>query len=258
MTSATAVSAHTDTLKPMPRPPTRAVERHTPGPTRAEAKERTRQALLDEALALAGERAFASLSLREVAQARGGDLVDSAVLVEREVEAALAKAAGVVPTAFYRHFASMDDLGVTLVEDAMRVLRRMLREGRREGVAPSGEEAVRIVARQARTNDAEFQFLVRERYGGSPELQRAIDVELRLFAKDLTHDLSRIPALAEWSVEDLDMIADLYVTIILGFVAELVRIDPRNTRDENELIDRTRRQLTVVALGLGAYRPRER
>ncbi|ADG77002.1 Transcriptional regulator, TetR family OS=Tsukamurella paurometabola (strain ATCC 8368 / DSM/ CCUG 35730 / CIP 100753 / JCM 10117 / KCTC 9821 / NBRC 16120/ NCIMB 702349 / NCTC 13040) OX=521096 GN=Tpau_0359 PE=4 SV=1 [Tsukamurella paurometabola] len=233
MTSATAVSAHTDTLKPMPRPSTRAVERHTPGPTRAEAKERTRQALLDEALALAGERAFASLSLREVA-----------------------KAAGVVPTAFYRHFASMDDLGVTLVEDAMRVLRRMLREGRRDG-RPSGEEAVRVVAKQARANDAEFQFLVRERYGGSPELQRAIDVELRLFAKDLTHDLSRIPALADWSVEDLDMIADLYVTIILGFVAELVRIDPRNTRDENELIDRTKRQLTVVALGLGSYRPRE-
>lgn len=224
-----------DRLADMPRPTPRAVERHTPGPSRAEAKERTRQTLLDEALALAGERSFASLSLREVA-----------------------KAAGVVPTAFYRHFASMDDLGVTLVEDAMRVLRRMLREGRREGVAPSGAEAIRIVAKQARTNDAEFQFLVRERYGGSPELQRAIDVELRLFAKELTHDLSRIPPLSDWSVEDLDMVADLYVTIMLGFVAELVRIDARNTRDEDELIDRTTRQLAVVALGLASYKPRER
>ncbi len=210
------------------------MDRPAPGPTRAEAKERTRQALLDEALALAGERSFSSLSLREVA-----------------------KAAGVVPTAFYRHFASMDDLGVTLVEDAMRVLRRMLRDARRDGVAPSGEEAIRIVAKQARSNDDEFQFLVRERYGGSPELQRAIDVELRLFAKELTHDLSRIPALSEWSVEDLDMTADLYVTIMLGFVAELVRIDARNTRDESELIERTTRQLTVVALGLASYRPRE-
>lgn len=243
-TSARPVREHRgDRLGDMPRPTPRAVERRTPGarlerpapgPTRAEAKERTRQTLLDEALALAGERSFASLSLREVA-----------------------KAAGVVPTAFYRHFASMDDLGVTLVEDAMRVLRRMLREGRRDGAAPSGTEAIRIVAKQARTNDAEFQFLVRERYGGSPELQRAIDVELRLFAKELTHDLSRIPALSEWSVEDLDMTADLYVTIMLGFVAELVRIDARNTRDENELIDRTTRQLTVVALGLAGYRPHE-
>lgn len=219
----------------MPRPSPRPVERHTPGPSRAESKERTRQALLDEALALAGERSFASLSLREVA-----------------------KAAGVVPTAFYRHFASMDDLGVTLVEDAMRVLRRMLREARREGVAPSGSEAVRIVAKQARSHEGEFQFLVRERYGGSPELQRAIDVELRLFAKDLTHDLSRIPALALWSVEDLDMIADLYVTIMLGFVAELMRIDARNARDEGELMDRTQRQMSVVALGLASYTPRER
>ncbi|WP_461166965.1 TetR family transcriptional regulator [Tsukamurella serpentis] len=219
----------------MPRPSPRAVERHTPGPSRAEAKERTRQALLDEALALAGERSFSSLSLREVA-----------------------KRAGVVPTAFYRHFASMDDLGVTLVEDAMRVLRRMLRDARRDGIAPSGSEAVRIVAKQARSNNDEFQFLVRERYGGSPELRRAIDVELRLFAKELTHDLARISALGEWNVEDLEMIADLYVTVTLGFVAELMRIDARNTRDVDELIDRTNRQLTVVALGLGSYRPRKR
>lgn len=235
MTSATAAFACTDRLVRMPRPSPRAVERHSPGPSRAEAKERTRQALLDEALNLAGERSFASLSLREVA-----------------------KAAGVVPTAFYRHFASMDDLGVTLVEDAMRVLRRMLRDARREGVVPSGSEAVRIVAKQTRSSETEFQFLVRERYGGSPEIQRAIDVELRLFAKELTNDLSRIPALDQWSSEDLDMVADLYVTIMLGFVAELVRIDARNTRDESELIDRTRRQLAVVALGLGSYRPRDR
>ncbi|GAB3130923.1 TetR family transcriptional regulator [Tsukamurella serpentis] len=224
-----------DRLDDMPRPSPRAVERHTPGPSRAEAKERTRQALLDEALALAGERSFSSLSLREVA-----------------------KRAGVVPTAFYRHFASMDDLGVTLVEDAMRVLRRMLRDARRDGIAPSGSEAVRIVAKQARSNNDEFQFLVRERYGGSPELRRAIDVELRLFAKELTHDLARISALGEWNVEDLEMIADLYVTVTLGFVAELMRIDARNTRDVDELIDRTNRQLTVVALGLGSYRPRKR
>lgn len=117
---------------------------------------------------------------------------------------------------------------------------------------------MRIVAKQARSNDAEFQFLVRERYGGSPELQRAIDVELRLFAKELTHDLSRIAPLSDWSVEELDMVADLYVTIMLGFVAELVRIDSRNTRDEDELIDRTTRQLAVVALGLASYRPRDR
>ncbi|WP_343232878.1 MULTISPECIES: TetR family transcriptional regulator [unclassified Tsukamurella] len=214
-----------------------ARERSAPersGSSRAEAKERTRQNLLDEALALAQERSFASLSLREVA-----------------------KAAGVVPTAFYRHFASMDDLGVTLVEDSMRVLRRMLRDARRDGGTPSGADAVAILSRQVRNNDAEFAFLVREQHGGSPEIRRAIDVELRLFAKELTHDLARIPALRDWGVEDLDLAADLFVTVMLRFVAELVRVDPRNTREEDELVDRTERQMLVITMGLAAYRPRD-
>ena len=34
----------------------------------------------------------------------------------------------VVPTAFYRHFASMDELGLALVEESFRTLRTMLRE----------------------------------------------------------------------------------------------------------------------------------
>ena len=61
--------------------------------TRGERKERTRRAILDAALELSEEQTFAALSLRQVA---------------REV--------GIVPTAFYRHFASLDDLGLALVE----------------------------------------------------------------------------------------------------------------------------------------------
>lgn len=213
----------------------RSGRRTEAAPSRAEAKERTRQHLLDEALALSTERSFASLSLREVA-----------------------KAAGLVPTAFYRHFASMDDLGVTLVEDSMRVLRRLLREARRgtDGGVPNGADTLRAIAKAARANDAEFGFLIREQHGGSPEVRRAIDVELRLFAKELTHDLSRIPALSAWATEDLDLAADLIVTVMLHFVADLVRIDARNLRDETELIDRTHRQVIMVTVGMAGYRPR--
>ena len=71
-------------------------------------KQRTRRALLDAALELMqGEQSFNSISLREVA-----------------------RNAGVVPTAFYRHFRDMDELGLTLVEEALRALRQMMREAR--------------------------------------------------------------------------------------------------------------------------------
>src|SRR5260370_19655906 len=85
-----------------------------PRRTQAERRRHTRQALIDAALLQieAGE-SFDSLSLRSVA-----------------------KADGVVPTAFYRYFASMDELGLVLIEDSFRALRGMLREAREEGVPP--------------------------------------------------------------------------------------------------------------------------
>jgi AcrR family transcriptional regulator len=46
------------------------------------------------------------------------------------------RAAGVVPTAFYRHFSSMDELGLALVDESFRTLRVMLREAREGGSAP--------------------------------------------------------------------------------------------------------------------------
>ena len=201
--------------------------------SRSARKSRTRQALLDETLDLVAERSFASLSLREVA-----------------------KAAGIVPTAFYRHFASMDDLGVTLVEDAMRVLRRMLRDGRRDLAAreavPTAANSLAIVVRQVRTNEAQFRFLVREQHGGVSEIRRAIDTELRLFVKELAIDLSRIPEMARWKADDLELAAELIVTVMLQAVADL--LESRGTEDDTELITRTERKLVMIILGMNSWR----
>lgn len=183
------------------------------------------------------DRSFASLSLREVA-----------------------KAAGIVPTAFYRHFASMEDLGVTLVEESMRVLRRMLREGRRDLAArqalPTAKNSLDTLLRQARENEARFRFLIREQYGGVAEVRRAIDTELRLFAKELAIDLSRLPELVEWDAADLEMAADLIVTIMLHTLGEWFDFDRRDPYDERELIRRTEHQLVMVFLGMRAWQPR--
>ena len=75
---------------------------------RAQQKEKTRRQLIDAALSqLSAERSFSSLSLREVA-----------------------KEAGLAPTSFYRHFADMDELGLTLVDEAGLTLRQLMRQAR--------------------------------------------------------------------------------------------------------------------------------
>ena len=80
---------------------------HTP--TRSERKEATRQAILDAALRLSVDTGLAGLSLRSVA-----------------------KEVGIVPTAFYRHFASIEELGLALVTQAFASLRQVLRDIRQE------------------------------------------------------------------------------------------------------------------------------
>lgn len=187
-------------------------------------------------MGLVDDRSFGGLSLREVA-----------------------RGAGIVPTAFYRHFASMEELGVTLVEDSMRVLRRTLREGRRDLAArqavPTAKDSLAILLEHVRGNEAQFRFLIREHHGGVAEVRRAIDMELRLFAKELAIDLSRLPDLVTWPPEDLELAADLIVSIMLTAVADLLDGDYRGPAAERELVERTERQLTMVFLGMGRWRP---
>lgn len=201
--------------------------------SRAERKERTRQALLDRTLELVSDRSFANISLREVA-----------------------RAAGIVPTAFYRHFASMEDLGVALVEDSMRLLRQMLRDARRDPELKSASNSLKILVRQVRAHEAHFRFISRERYGGVAEVRRAIATELRLFTNELTIDLSRLPGLRSWEIENLDMVADLIVSTMLVTVEKLLEVDRRNTRDQAEVIERAERQMRLVILGMSVWKPK--
>ena len=199
--------------------------------SRQERKQRTRQALLAGALRLLADRSLASLSLREVA-----------------------REAGIVPTAFYRHFDSMDALGVALVEESMRSLRRMIRDARRKPPADAIEGTVQTLVSQVRAHEPHFRFIIRERYGGTPDVRRAIAAELRLFASELATDLGRFPGMAAWSSEDLRVGADLMVAAMLSIVMALLEVDRNHVEDEVEVIDSARRQLRIIALGMSQWR----
>lgn len=201
--------------------------------SRAERKERTRQRLLDATLRMIADRSLASISLREVA-----------------------REAGIVPTAFYRHYASMDALGVDLVDDAMRPLRQMIRDARR-GRAAHGDiikETVAVLAEQVREHPDQFRFLTRERYGGVGPVRRAIATELRLFTSELTVDLARLTTGYDWTADDLDMAASLMVAAMLSTVMDLLDAGERRPEDVNPLLDKAERQLRLIALGMGQWR----
>ncbi|MBF6439964.1 TetR family transcriptional regulator [Nocardia cyriacigeorgica] len=196
--------------------------------TRVVRKERTRRALLDGTLALAADRGFAALSLREIA-----------------------RSAGIVPTAFYRHFASLDDLGATLVDEGVKALRLALRQLRRRPDAQLSE-TVRFVFDQVADKRELFGFLTRERRGGSAALRQAIAMEMQLIVRELVVDFSRISALDSWSSDDLELAADLIVSTVADGIADYVAAAPR---DQQSTIDRTVYQVRLIALGMGVWKP---
>lgn len=202
------------------------------GASREERKRRTRIALVNSALELLAEQSFGSLSLREVA-----------------------RGARVVPTAFYRHFANMEELGLALIDDSFRALRAMLREARSH---PAPEHVIRrsveILVRHVHEHPLHFRFIVRERHSGVPALRQAIRAEIRLVTSELATDLSRFPYLREWRTEDLNMIASLLVNAMVSITEALVDSGVGNPEAEAEIVSAAQKQLTLVALGATQWR----
>lgn len=203
------------------------------GITRQQRKQRTRRALLDAALELLAEQSFSSLSLRQVT-----------------------RAAGVVPTAFYRHFEDMQELGLALIDESFRTLRAMLREARAD---PRTYErmirnSVEILATYVHEHDTHFRFIARERYGGMAALRRAIHSEIRLFASDLATDLARLPYLERWSGEDLQLLAGLMVNAMVATAEAILDAPARDPAAEAEIVANARRQLRMITLGAAQWR----
>lgn len=182
------------------------------------------------ALKLLSRHSFDSISLREVT-----------------------REAGVSPTAFYRHFDDMEELGLILVEDALGTLRQMIRGARS---APDARinvsQSVATLAAYTADHEAHLRFIARERYGGVRGLRRAIRREIQLFIDELAIDLGRYGELAAWSTDDRRVLASLLVEVSVHMAVELMEARPE---ERPELIRATERKMLLVLLGVAHWRP---
>lgn len=196
-------------------------------------KERTRGALLDAALELSSEQGFAQTSLRQVA-----------------------KRAGVVPAAFYRHFASMDELGLALVERCFGTLRTMIRDASRdpEVFLQIIDAAAEILVDAVKQNKADFAFVARERVGGSEVVRRAIGHELDLFVSELAVVLARLPNIENWSADDVQMVSRLFVRNMVANAEEVVEMPEGRPDLEARIREGARRQMRLIVLGFKDWR----
>jgi AcrR family transcriptional regulator len=203
------------------------------GASRQQRKQRTRQALIDAALALLEGQSFSSLSLREVT-----------------------RAAGIVPTAFYRHFDDMEELGLVLIDESFRTLRAMIRAARAD---PRTDEhvignSVELLVSYVHEHETHFRFIARERFGGVAALRHAIRAEIRLFASDLAIDLARFPYLDRWTTEDLQLLAGLMVNAMVSTAEAILDAPPKDPEADANISATARHQLRMITLGVPEWR----
>jgi AcrR family transcriptional regulator len=199
------------------------------GGDRSARKQRTREALLEAALNLMREgQSFTGLSLREVA-----------------------REAGVVPTAFYRHFRGMDELGLALVEEGGVTLRRLLREARRGGLDFTDmiRSSVLVYKRYVEDNRLQFLFVAGERGGGSAQIREAIRREVTHFTNEMAQDLRSLNALPGVSTASLQMICGLVVNCMLNAAIDILDLPAKRADLESELVENFVKQLRVIFLG---------
>ena len=195
--------------------------------SRVERKERTRRAILDAALELSDESTLAAISLRQVA-----------------------KQVGIVPTAFYRHFDSIEALGLALVDEAFASLRTMMRDIRRgdPALADIVDRSVSVLVDHVHEQRAHFLFIARERAAGPPGVRDAIRHQIELFERELATDLARLPGTDTWSAEDLRVLSNLIVTAMVA-TAESILSAAGRPDVEKQLVEQARTQLRMVLVG---------
>jgi AcrR family transcriptional regulator len=199
--------------------------------TREERKARTREHIVDSALRLLADRGFSGLSLREVT-----------------------REAGIVPGAFYRHFESMEALGLVLIDESFRALRETLREARAGDLDTDHviASSVEVLARSVTERRLHWRFITRERASGVSVLRYAIRTEIRLITSELATDLARFPGLNAWSTEDLNALAGLFVNAMVSIAEGLEDADDATRA---ELLKTAEKQLRMIVVGVIGWKP---
>ncbi|AIG00048.1 GntR family transcriptional regulator [Alteromonas australica] len=191
--------------------------------SRQEQKLKTRQNIIHAAFSLLDEnRSLSAISLREVA-----------------------REAGIAPTSFYRHFKDMDELGLTLVDEAGLALRQLMRQARRRIASGGGviNTSVETFMEFIAANKNVFRLLLREHTGTSSAYRLAVFREIQHFVEELTDYIIERQGV-EYRIAQLQ--ADAMVRLVFSAGAEALEAD---TKLRLEIGERVKAQLRFVQMG---------
>ncbi|GBL05993.1 HTH-type transcriptional repressor FabR [Glaciecola sp. KUL10] len=194
---------------------------------RQEQKLQTRKRIVDAAFSLLNEdKSLSATSLREIA-----------------------REAGIAPTSFYRHFNDMDELGLTLVDEAGLALRQLMRQARQRLESGGGviDTSVDTFMEFISDNKNVFRLLLREHTGTSLAYRAAVLREIQHFIEELS-DYIVIQLNLPRTLANLQ--AEAMVKLVFSAGAEA--LDAEGAR-QIEIASRVKHHLRIVQLGAIEY-----
>lgn len=186
----------------------------------------SRDELIDAARSLLGpNRSISTLSLREVA-----------------------RAAGIAPNSFYRHFRDMDELAIALIDLAGTSLRQIFSEARQRAAA--GRSVVRtsleVFMEQLNAEERFLDILLREGKVGSEAFNLAIERQLLFFEAELKNDLLRLEAINGKKLHDAELVARAITRLVFAMGAVAVNLP---VPEQSKLLEQTVVMVHMIIAG---------
>lgn len=205
-----------------------------------------------------------SLAERESADAGGRErLIAAALRLAAEKRSLVAlgvrelgRMAGLNPNTFYRHFKTLDELSVAVIDEFAQDLAPALRAIRLSGEKPDriSLSTVEYVFDYARQHPEAFIVGVRELYGSSSVLQDALRARIRQVAAEMSEDILAIGAVPGITQAMLDELAEPVVEHVFHRTLDYLEAPKRRA----ELVRRTAHFIDALFTGAVAMKAMNR
>lgn len=188
-----------------------------------------------------------AVTAQEVMDAAVG-LLDSNRSVSTLTLREIARAAGIAPNTFYRHFRDVDELTVAVIDQAGRRLRGVIRESRQYAALENGviRSSVEAFMKQLDGEDQYLQVLLREMSTGPEPFRLAVDRELTYFEDELRDELERTKSGSPITIYKPELVAKAITRLVFTMGAIASDTPPERRA---EISEHTIEMIRMIALG---------
>jgi AcrR family transcriptional regulator len=159
----------------------------------------------------------------------------------------ITKACDLSPPAFYSHFASMEELGLALVNDVGIILKELLK---RVGDAYTEQPEITVSVEAAfgyiRDNGPLFILIARERAGSSALIRTSIRTEVKIIVAEMAADFHERGLFERFNILEKEAAVAAIVSLGLGLIPDLLDVSRDSPTDGDALLSQFVSQVQFI------------